>query len=86
MEHILFLTGHLAKPSLERVLAGIDAAPFTWETRDYRCVVDTWFPREGDGHALLSLTQSDSSRWQLDVWFDKGFADIGHDHRRYELG
>lgn len=34
MEHILFLTGHLAKPSLERVLAGIDEAPFTWETRD----------------------------------------------------
>ena len=34
MEHILFLTGHLAKPSLERVLAGIEGAPFTWETRD----------------------------------------------------
>lgn len=34
MEHILFLTGHLAQPSLERVLAGIDAAPFTWEVRD----------------------------------------------------
>jgi dihydropteroate synthase len=34
MDHILFLTGHLAKPSLERVLAGIDAAPFTGEVRD----------------------------------------------------
>jgi dihydropteroate synthase len=34
MEHIVFLTGHLAKPQLERVLAGIDAAPFTWEARD----------------------------------------------------
>ncbi|SFL95187.1 DUF6513 domain-containing protein [Variovorax sp. OV329] len=34
MEHILFLTGHLARPSLERVLASIEAAPFTWETRD----------------------------------------------------
>jgi dihydropteroate synthase len=34
MEHILFLTGHLARPSLERVLAGIEAAPFTWEARD----------------------------------------------------
>lgn len=34
MEHILFLTGHLAQPSLERVLAGIEAAPFTWEVRD----------------------------------------------------
>jgi len=34
MEHILFLTGHLARPSLERVLAGIERAPFTWETRD----------------------------------------------------
>jgi len=34
MEHILFLTGHLARPSLERVLAGIDGAPFTWESHD----------------------------------------------------
>ena len=34
MEHILFLTGHLARPSLERVLAGIAARPFTWERRD----------------------------------------------------
>jgi dihydropteroate synthase len=34
MDHILFLTGRLAQPSLERVLAGIDAAPFTWETRE----------------------------------------------------
>ena len=34
MEHIVFLTGHLAQPQLERVLAGIDAAPFTWEVRD----------------------------------------------------
>jgi dihydropteroate synthase len=34
MEHILFLTGRLAQPSLERVLANIESAPFTWETRD----------------------------------------------------
>jgi len=34
MEHIVFLTGHLAKPQLESVLAGIEAAPFTWEARD----------------------------------------------------
>lgn len=34
MEHILFLTGHLALPSLQRVLAGIENAPFTWELRD----------------------------------------------------
>jgi dihydropteroate synthase len=34
MEHIVFLTGHLAKPQLEGVLAGIEAAPFTWEARD----------------------------------------------------
>ena len=34
MEHILFLTGHLARPGLERVLAQIDPAPFTWEARD----------------------------------------------------
>ena len=34
MEHILFLTGRLAQPSLERVLAGIEAPPFTWEVRE----------------------------------------------------
>jgi dihydropteroate synthase len=34
MEHIVFLTGHLAKSQLESVLAGIEAAPFTWEARD----------------------------------------------------
>jgi len=34
MEHVLFLTGHLAQPNLERVLAHIDALPFTWETRE----------------------------------------------------
>ncbi|WP_088281252.1 DUF6513 domain-containing protein [Ideonella sp. A 288] len=34
MEHILFLTGHLAQPSLERVLSGLEPAPFTWEVRD----------------------------------------------------
>ena len=34
MEHIVFLTGRLAQPSLERVLAGIEAAPFTYEVRE----------------------------------------------------
>ncbi len=34
MEHILFLTGRLAQPGLERVLAGIDSPPFSWETRE----------------------------------------------------
>ena len=33
MEHIVFLTGRLAQPSLRRVLAGMDA-PFTWEVRE----------------------------------------------------
>ena len=36
MEHIVFLTGRLAQPQLESVLAGIEAAPFTWEVRDDR--------------------------------------------------
>ena len=31
MEHILFLTGRLALPSLQRVLGAIADAPFTWE-------------------------------------------------------
>jgi dihydropteroate synthase-like protein len=34
MEHIVFLTGRLAQPQLSRVLAGITAAPFTWEVRE----------------------------------------------------
>jgi len=34
MEHILFLTGRLAQPALERVLAGIENAPFRWEVRE----------------------------------------------------
>jgi dihydropteroate synthase-like protein len=34
MEHIVFLTGRLAQPSLERVLAHIDSAPFTYEVRE----------------------------------------------------
>lgn len=34
MEHIVFLTGRLAQPSLERVLAGMAPAPFTWEVRE----------------------------------------------------
>ncbi|WP_036236566.1 DUF6513 domain-containing protein, partial [Methylibium sp. T29-B] len=34
MEHIVFLTGRLAQPSLERVLAGIEPPAFTWEVRE----------------------------------------------------
>lgn len=34
MERILFLTGHLAQRSLERVLAGMAPAPFAWDVRD----------------------------------------------------
>ena len=34
MEHIVFLTGRLAQPSLERVLNSIADAPFTWEVRE----------------------------------------------------
>lgn len=34
MEHIVFLTGHLARPALERVLTTLAPAPFTWEVRD----------------------------------------------------
>jgi len=40
MEHIVFLTGRLAQPALQRVLAGLTdgagaaAAPFTWEVRE----------------------------------------------------
>ncbi len=34
MEHIAFLTGRLAQPQLERVLASMEPAPFTWEVRE----------------------------------------------------
>jgi dihydropteroate synthase len=34
MEHIVFLTGRLAQTSLTRVLAGLQALPFTWEVRE----------------------------------------------------
>jgi dihydropteroate synthase len=34
MEHIVFLTGHLAREHLTRVLSGMHDAPFTWEVRD----------------------------------------------------
>jgi dihydropteroate synthase-like protein len=34
MEHIVFLTGHLAQPQLHKVLSGMADAPFTWEVRD----------------------------------------------------
>jgi dihydropteroate synthase-like protein len=34
MEHIVFLTGRLAQPQLERVLAGMAPAPFSWEVRE----------------------------------------------------
>ncbi|MBX3605279.1 MAG: dihydropteroate synthase [Piscinibacter sp.] len=34
MEHIVFLTGRLAQPQLEKVLAGLDDPPFSWEVRE----------------------------------------------------
>jgi len=34
MEHIVFLTGRLAEKALERVLASMTPAPFTWEVRE----------------------------------------------------
>jgi dihydropteroate synthase len=34
MEHIVFLTGRLAQPQLLRVLAAMEAPPFTWEVRE----------------------------------------------------
>jgi dihydropteroate synthase-like protein len=34
MEHIVFLTGRLAQPGLERVLRSLEPTPFTWEIRE----------------------------------------------------
>jgi dihydropteroate synthase len=33
-EHLLFLTGHLARPALEKVLAGLGELPFRWTVHD----------------------------------------------------
>ena len=34
MEHIVFLTGRLAQPALERVITSIEPPAFTWEVRE----------------------------------------------------
>ena len=34
METLLFLTGHLARPSLEKVLGGLPGLPFQWRVHD----------------------------------------------------
>lgn len=34
MEHLVFLTGRLAQRNLEKVLHGMEPAPFTWEVRE----------------------------------------------------
>src|SRR5664279_3008029 len=33
-ERLLFLTGHLAYPRLERIMRSLGETPFTWEIRD----------------------------------------------------
>jgi dihydropteroate synthase-like protein len=34
VERVLFLTGHLAAPGLQRVLTGLGSLPFTWQVHD----------------------------------------------------
>ena len=36
-ERILFLTGHLARPRLEKLLQGLGETPFDWTIFDVGC-------------------------------------------------
>ncbi|MBK1714965.1 DUF6513 domain-containing protein [Rubrivivax gelatinosus] len=52
MEHILFLTGRLAQPQLEKVLASMAGAPFTWEVRELGLQVAALMTAEMIGRRL----------------------------------
>ncbi len=54
MDHILFLTGRLAQPQLERVLAGIDDAPFTYEVREIGLQVAALMTAEMIGRRVVT--------------------------------
>ena len=58
MEHILFLTGRLAQPSLERVLASIDAPPFTWEVREMGLQVAALMTADMIRRRVIGLTEA----------------------------
>ena len=59
MEHIVFLTGRLAQASLERVLGGIDAAPFSWEVREIGLQVAALMTAEMIQRRVASPVQAD---------------------------
>jgi dihydropteroate synthase len=59
MEHIVFLTGRLAQPSLERVLAGIEAAPFSYEVREIGLQVAGLMTADMIGRRLASPVLSE---------------------------
>ena len=59
MEHIVFLTGRLAQPALERVLGAIDAAPFTWEVRELGLQVAALMTADMIGRRLPRPVQAD---------------------------
>jgi dihydropteroate synthase-like protein len=59
MEHIVFLTGHLALPALERVLQGLQDAPFTWEARDLGLQVAALMTGEMIRRRLAAPVQAD---------------------------
>ena len=59
MEHIVFLTGHLASPALERVLQGLQDAPFTWEVRDLGLQVAALMTGEMIRRRLAAPVQAD---------------------------
>ena len=59
MEHIVFLTGRLAQPGLERVLAGIEDAPFTHEVREIGLQVAALMTAEMIRRRLKAPVQAD---------------------------
>ena len=59
MEHIVFLTGRLAQPSLEKVLASIQPPAFTWEVREIGLQVAALMTAEMIQRRLAAPVQAD---------------------------
>lgn len=59
MEHIVFLTGRLAQPNLERVLVGMEPAPFTWEVREIGLQVAGLMTADMIGRRMVTAPNAD---------------------------
>jgi cholesterol oxidase len=66
--------------AIEEDFAGTESFEFSNQGAKYLCSVTTWFPSQGDGFALLSITAT-ASAWLVSVHFDrsdKAPADSGN--------